>query len=151
MAEAGATLQTAGLPVVRGDLPRLTQLFQNLLGNAIKFRQEGTAPEVGVSAEREGTFWHFRVTDNGIGIEPEAFEQVFVMFKRLHACDEYQDSGLGLSTCQCIVEDHGGRILGGIGAGSGQHLSIHVARRCRSALNLAALHLTALHLTSTGR
>ncbi|WP_168733434.1 ATP-binding protein [Deinococcus sp. Arct2-2] len=110
VAEAGAHLQTAALPVVCGDLPRLTQLFQNLLGNALKFRREGTEPEIMVTAEQEGTFWHFRVTDNGIGMEPEAFEQVFVMFKRLHARDEYQGTGLGLAICQRIVEDHGGRI-----------------------------------------
>jgi light-regulated signal transduction histidine kinase (bacteriophytochrome) len=98
------------LPVVHGDPAQLDQLFQNLIGNGVKFVPEGTAPEVRVSAVREGGEWCFAVEDNGIGIEPRYAERVFGMFQRLHTRDEYPGTGIGLAIAKKVVERHGGRI-----------------------------------------
>ncbi|MDB5762552.1 MAG: Phytochrome, two-component sensor histidine kinase, partial [Herminiimonas sp.] len=88
---------------------QLTQLFQNLIANAIKFRG-GQAPRIAVRAEPEGGFWRFAVQDNGIGIAPEYFDRIFVMFQRLHSRRTYPGTGIGLAICKKIVERHGGRI-----------------------------------------
>ncbi|WP_189090051.1 GAF domain-containing protein [Deinococcus ruber] len=108
--ESGAIIQADALPVVLGDGPQLAQLFQNLIGNAIKFRRRGVAPRIEVRAVRTDEHWHVSVHDNGIGMKPEYFERIFVMFQRLHHRSEYQGTGLGLSICQKIVEQHGGRV-----------------------------------------
>ncbi len=108
--ESGATVTRLGLPVVQGDPRQLTQLFQNLIGNAIKFRKPGQAPVVEVSAERTGEFWRISVRDNGIGLDPRFYERVFIIFQRLHTREEYEGMGLGLAICKKIVERHGGRI-----------------------------------------
>jgi light-regulated signal transduction histidine kinase (bacteriophytochrome) len=108
-AESGAVIQCADLPVVMGNAPQLTQLFQNLLANAIKFRGEQPL-RIGVFAESDGPFWRFSVQDNGIGIEPEYFDRIFVMFQRLHSRSAYAGTGIGLAICKKIVERHGGRI-----------------------------------------
>jgi len=107
--ESGAQIQCKGLPVVMGDPGQLTQLFQNLMANAIKFRG-GQAPRITVRAERDGAFWRFALQDNGIGIAPEYFERIFVMFQRLHSRRTYSGTGIGLAICKKIVERHGGRI-----------------------------------------
>jgi len=109
IAECGARLHVSALPVVSGDGSQLTQLFQNLLGNAIKFRGSDP-PEVWVGAERCGQGWRFTVRDNGIGIAPEYFERIFVLFQRLHGRREYAGTGIGLALCKKIVERHGGSI-----------------------------------------
>ena len=113
IAESGAVVTREGLPVVQGNAAMLFQLFQNLIGNAIKFRREAP-PEVHVSAERagagEGAEWRFAVQDNGLGIEAAYWDRVFVMFRRLHRRDEYPGTGIGLALCKKIVEWHGGRI-----------------------------------------
>src|SRR5205807_1275199 len=106
--ETGAIVQSHNLPVVFADKIRLVQLFQNLIGNAIKYRSE-TVPCVEVSAERIENEWVFAIRDNGIGIKPEYAEQVFGVFKRLHGA-AYPGTGIGLAICQRIVELHGGRI-----------------------------------------
>ena len=92
-----------------GDEGQLRQLFQNLIGNGIKFRADDP-PRVEVTAERQATRWLFRVSDNGIGIDPRHVERIFSVFKRLHGRDEYPGSGIGLSICKRIVERHHGRI-----------------------------------------
>ncbi|PYP70949.1 MAG: hypothetical protein DMD36_05105 [Gemmatimonadetes bacterium] len=107
--EAGATLTRGPLPTVLADPVQLGQLFTNLVGNAVKFR--GTEPpRVQIGAERDGTQWVFRVRDNGIGIDPQYFERIFVIFQRLHGRNEYPGTGIGLAVCRKIVERHGGRI-----------------------------------------
>jgi PAS domain S-box-containing protein len=108
--ESGAQVEARGLPVVKGDPRQLTQLFQNLIGNAAKFRKPGEAPRVEVQAEREGDFWRVSVRDNGIGLDPRFSERVFTIFQRLHTREEYEGTGLGLAICKKIVERHGGRI-----------------------------------------
>ena len=107
--ETGAQVVTGELPTVRGELPRLVQLFENLVGNAIKFRGR-EAPRVEVSAARGDGEWEFSVADNGIGIEPQYADRVFTVFQRLHSRDEYPGTGIGLAICKKIVETHGGKI-----------------------------------------
>ncbi|HEX5746665.1 MAG TPA: PAS domain-containing protein [Archangium sp.] len=109
MEETGATLIQGKLPQVMADETQLTQLFQNLVGNALKFHGE-TPPRVLVEAELQGTEWRFTVEDNGIGIEPQYYERIFVIFQRLHGKEEYPGTGIGLAICKKIVERHGGRI-----------------------------------------
>jgi light-regulated signal transduction histidine kinase (bacteriophytochrome) len=102
--------------IVRGELPtlsvdgrQLNQVFQNLLGNALKYH--GSDPvRVEVSAERDGTDWLFSVHDNGIGIDPAQAERIFVIFQRLHGEADYDGTGLGLAICKRVIERHGGRI-----------------------------------------
>lgn len=106
----GALITCDPLPAVMGDASQLVQLLQNLIGNAIKFRSE-RRPEIHVGAKRQdGGQWLFSVQDNGIGIDPEYFERIFVVFQRLHTRTEYAGSGIGLAICKRIVEHHGGRI-----------------------------------------
>lgn len=106
---SGALVQRTQLPVVMADSSQLVQVFQNLIGNAIKFR--GAAPPcIRVSAKAKGNEWLFSVADNGIGIAPEHAESVFVIFRRLHGRAEYPGNGIGLSICKKIIEQHGGRI-----------------------------------------
>src|SRR5690606_27452165 len=88
----------------------LTQLLQNLVGNAVKFRDAGRAPLVELRVERAGSQWLFTCADNGIGIEPRHAERVFVIFQRLHAKEAYDGTGIGLAMCKRIVELHGGTI-----------------------------------------
>ena len=107
--ESRATVTHDPLPTVLGDATQLTQLFQNLLGNAVKFR--GTSPpRVHVSARRRSGEWILGVQDNGIGIDPKDMGRLFQIFQRLHARDEYPGTGIGLAVCKKIVERHGGRI-----------------------------------------
>jgi PAS domain S-box-containing protein len=107
--ESGAAVTADPLPTVPGDPVQLGQLLQNLVGNAVKFRGEA-APRVHVSARRAGGEWRIGVRDNGIGIEPEYMERIFVIFQRLHGRAEYPGTGIGLAICKKIVERHGGRI-----------------------------------------
>ena len=108
--ESGALVTVGDLPTVRADSSQLTQLFQNLVGNAIKFRRPGEALRIVISAENFGEEWRFSVQDNGIGIDPQYADKVFDIFQRLHSREEYPGTGIGLALCKRIVERHGGRI-----------------------------------------
>lgn len=107
--ETDAVITHDPLPVVHGDRTQLTQLFQNLIGNALKFRGD-QRPQVHVGAERKGNGYLLSVRDNGIGIEPQHFERVFGVFQRLHSRREYPGNGIGLAICRKIVERHHGRM-----------------------------------------
>ena len=108
--ESGATIERQPLPAVAGDRALLVALFQNLVGNGIKFRgEEPPVVRVSVADDGEGN-WEVCVSDNGIGIPEEYRDRVFVIFQRLHGRDEYPGTGIGLSLCRKIVEFHGGRI-----------------------------------------
>jgi signal transduction histidine kinase len=118
--ETGAEIRADDLPAVDGDATLLRLVFQNLIGNAVKFRGE-RAPVVTIEAERDGAMWRFRCADNGIGIEAEYAERIFVIFQRLHPRTAYEGTGIGLAMCRKIVEYHGGRMwlaTGGDGSGS---------------------------------
>lgn len=107
--ESGAIVTYEGLPAIWSHRAQIMQVFQNLVGNALKFRQQ-VPPEITVTAEQSGGNWEFSVKDNGIGIAPEYFDKIFVVFQRLHSRREYQGNGIGLSICKKIVERHGGRL-----------------------------------------
>jgi PAS domain S-box-containing protein len=107
--DANAVITHDPLPIVLADPSQFEQLLTNLLGNALKFTADRpTAVHIGVT--RDGRHWTFVVRDNGIGIDPQYFERIFVIFQRLHGRDEYQGTGVGLAICKKIVERHGGRL-----------------------------------------
>ncbi len=107
--QSGAVVTRDPLPEVMGDSSQLTQLFQNLIGNAVKFCKDRT-PSIHISAEQKKKEWVFSIRDNGIGIAPEYFDRIFSIFQRLHGRQEYQGTGIGLAICRKVVERHGGRI-----------------------------------------
>jgi PAS domain S-box-containing protein len=109
ISESAAVVTHDPLPALRIDPQQFVQLFQNLLGNAIKFRSD-LPPVIHVGAVREGTSWRFSVQDNGIGIAGEFFERLFVLFQRLHTRTEYPGNGIGLAICKKIIERHAGQI-----------------------------------------
>ncbi len=110
MAESAATIDVAPLPLVSGDGGQLTRLFQNLLGNALKFRAPERAVHIRVSAHERDDTWRFEIADNGIGIEPQYRERIFVMFQRLHDRESYPGVGVGLAICKKVVLRHGGEL-----------------------------------------
>jgi len=97
------------MPRVLGDKVQLTQLFQNLLSNALKYHSE-QAPVIRIRAKEEPGCWQFSISDNGIGIDPQFFDKIFIIFQRLHNKSDYSGTGIGLAICKKIVERHGGRI-----------------------------------------
>ncbi len=107
--ESGARITHDPLPVTMADTTQLTQLFQNLIANAIKFRAD-QPPQIHVRVQARGGFWQFAFEDNGIGIAPEYFERIFVLFQRLHGRLAYPGTGIGLAICKKVVERHSGRI-----------------------------------------
>jgi light-regulated signal transduction histidine kinase (bacteriophytochrome) len=107
--ESGAGITHDPLPIVLGDEFQLGQLLQNLIGNAIKYHGQ-TPPEIHVGCQRMGAMYRFAVKDNGIGIDPEFTERIFVIFQRLHTRKEYPGTGIGLAICKKIVERHQGEI-----------------------------------------
>jgi len=109
IADAEGVVSVGPLPPVLADATQLTQLFQNLIGNAIKYRDQ-RKPAIRIAARPDGDVTVFSVEDNGIGIEPQYFERIFQMFQRLHTRKAYSGTGIGLALCRKIVERHGGRI-----------------------------------------
>lgn len=107
--ESGAQVRWKDLPTVEGEKSQLLQVFQNLIGNAIKFRGD-RVPEIDIAARKDGEDWHLSVRDNGIGIEPQYVERIFLIFQRLHDRSKYDGTGIGLAVCKKVVEQHGGRI-----------------------------------------
>jgi len=107
--ETGAVITHSPLPSLWADGTQLVQLFQNLIGNAIKYRGEAP-PRIHLAAERQGEEWVFSIRDNGIGFDPKHAERIFTIFQRLHDRDEYPGTGIGLAICKKIVEHHAGRI-----------------------------------------
>lgn len=109
--QKGAIINLKQIPIrIQGNLTRMKQLFQNLLANAIKFSKLDQAPIVTVDAKDAGAFWQFSVQDNGIGIEEEFFEKIFLLFKKLHSRKDFHGTGIGLALCKKIVVQHGGEI-----------------------------------------
>lgn len=124
---ADARVTRDELPEVLADETQLTQLFQNLIGNAIKFRRDDQPPSIHVGVEQADGGWQFTVRDNGIGIDPTYGERIFLMFQRLHGRDRYDGTGIGLAICQRIVERHGGRIWVESAPGEGSAFSFTLA------------------------
>jgi light-regulated signal transduction histidine kinase (bacteriophytochrome) len=120
--ESNATVTADSLPMVVADAGQLAQLLTNLIGNALKFRG-AVPPRAHVGAARSGRMWAISVQDNGIGIAPEYFERIFVIFQRLHSREEYAGTGVGLAICKKIVERHGGRIWVESAPGQGARFS----------------------------
>ena len=118
--ESGATLTHDDLPGVRAVPSQLTQLFQNLIGNALKYRSK-EAPRIHITSKRLANDLIFSIKDNGIGFDPEYAERIFIIFKRLHNKDEYSGTGIGLAICKKIVEKHGGRIWANSAPGNGSN------------------------------
>lgn len=110
MGDAGGSIEVGDLPVVHGDPGQLSQLFQNLLSNALKFVDADVPARVRVTARRDGDAWRFSVADNGIGIAAAHHDRVFLMFKRLHGRSQYPGTGIGLALCRKIVTRFGGKI-----------------------------------------
>ena len=107
--ESKARIKNFSLPEVKGNKVQITQIFQNLIGNAIKYKGE-KKPVIEISAEKKGEFWQFAVKDNGIGIEEWFSERIFIVFQKLHDYKKYPGSGIGLALCKRVVEKHGGKI-----------------------------------------
>jgi signal transduction histidine kinase len=116
--EAGAVVTSDELPALPGDKGRLTQLLQNLVGNAVKFHGDDP-PRVHIGVRRDGRMWEFSCSDNGIGIDAKYRDRIFLIFQRLHSQDAYSGTGIGLAMCKKIVEYHGGRIWLDAGSDTG--------------------------------
>jgi len=110
ISETAAQVTADRLPSLRVHATHLQQLFQNLVGNAIKYRSSGRPPAVRIAADRKNNFWEFAVADNGIGIPAEYRQAIFGLFQRLHTTDEYSGTGIGLAICQRIVNRYHGWI-----------------------------------------
>ncbi len=125
---SGAQISVGELPVVLADRANLTRVFQNLIGNAVKFTGDKT-PRVSIEAEHEDGHWRFSVSDNGIGMNPESAQRIFEPFQRLHGEEDYPGTGIGLAVCERIVDQHGGRIWvsSRVGEGSVFHFTLPAA------------------------
>jgi signal transduction histidine kinase len=119
ISDSGARIKIRTLPLLQMENAHLLQLFQNLVGNALKYRRMDVTPHIEVSAVRQRTEWLFTVTDNGIGFDPIYAERIFGVFKRLHVRDQYPGTGIGLALCSRIVALYGGRIWAESQAGAG--------------------------------
>jgi signal transduction histidine kinase len=126
--ESGARINTGYLPTLRAYPTELKLLFQNLIANSIKFRHPDRRPEISVSAIQENTKWKFTVSDNGIGIEKQFLERIFIIFQRLHSRTQYEGSGIGLAHCKKIVEVHQGEIWAEATPGLGTRFYFTISR-----------------------
>jgi len=108
--DSGAVVTYDPMPSIKADRTQITQLFQNLISNALKFQRGSNVPQVHIGVERKENEWEFCVKDNGIGIAPQYIERIFVIFQRLNRKDEYPGTGIGLAICKKVVERHGGRM-----------------------------------------
>lgn len=108
--ENNATLVWNQLPIITDPSMAIRLIFQNLIGNALKYQAKGTQPKISITGLESETHWHFEVKDNGIGIEEAKREQIFELFKRLHSKEQYPGTGLGLAICKKIIESLGGSI-----------------------------------------
>lgn len=126
IAESGARISSDPLPLVNIHATHLRQVFQNLIGNAMKYRRPGIVPVIHIDAHSENGYWRFTVSDNGIGIEPEYTERIFGLFKRLHSDEKYSGTGIGLALCQRIIDRSHGRIWveSQLGKGSQFHFTL---------------------------
>jgi signal transduction histidine kinase len=127
--EHKAIIDVGPMPEVFAQGGQIVQLFQNLIGNAIKYVAPGVQPQIAISARGDGEFWHFTVQDNGIGIPENHLDAVFIIFRRLHADEAYSGTGVGLALCKKIVEQHGGRIWveSEVGTGTRFHFTLPAA------------------------
>lgn len=123
IAEASAEVSFGALPTVRGDRTQVLRVFQNILGNALKYSSPDRPPKIHVDVGVSGAVATFSIHDNGIGIEPQYFDRIFVIFQRLHGRDEFEGTGIGLAICKRIVERHGGRIWADSEPGKGSRFS----------------------------
>ncbi|MDQ3073897.1 MAG: ATP-binding protein, partial [Bacteroidota bacterium] len=126
IAETNTVVSADKLPMILADPVQMTQLFQNLIGNAIKFRKKEIPPRIEIKVEKHQSEWRFSFRDNGIGMDEKYKERVFVMFQRLNIRSEYEGTGIGLAICKKIVEMHGGKIWlnSDIGLGTTFHFTI---------------------------
>ena len=135
IADRQALVAIGNLPTVMASSLQLTQVFQNLIGNGLKFCLE-TRPEIRIDAERRGRDWVFSIKDNGIGIDPQYRDRIFLIFQRLHKRDEYEGTGIGLAICKKIVERQGGRIW--VDSEPGKGATFRFTLRAMDALAAAA-------------
>nr|WP_306454593.1 ATP-binding protein [Flavobacterium agri] len=109
-AENNSIIEKHELPVIIGGKTLIRQVFQNIMTNAVKYRKADIQPVIVIISEESPTHWQFSVSDNGIGMRQEHLERIFILFQRLHSREQYSGTGIGLSVCKKIVENHGGRI-----------------------------------------
>jgi signal transduction histidine kinase len=124
-----AEVHVGPLPDVHADANMLVQLLQNLIGNAVKFQRAGAKPEVWLEAAPEGEAWHFTVRDNGIGIEAQHLDHIFMVFKRLHSTEQYPGTGIGLAVCKKVINLHGGEIWAESTVGKGTTIHFTLPRK----------------------
>ncbi len=133
--ESGAIIHHDPLPTVRADKAQLRQLFQNLIGNAVKFHSPDRKAEIRVWAREDDRFWHFAVQDNGIGFDEKYRDKMFLIFQRLQGRGKFPGTGIGLAICKRIVERHGGRIWANSRSGEGFDIPLH--HPCRKRLMIS--------------
>jgi light-regulated signal transduction histidine kinase (bacteriophytochrome) len=117
--ESGASVTHDPMPTLQVDRGQMVRLFQNLVGNAVKYRKSNEPPKVHISAEQKGEEWVISIRDNGIGFDPKHASIIFAPFKRLHTAEEYPGTGVGLAICRRIVQAQGGRIWAESQSGEG--------------------------------
>ena len=125
--ETKAEVEIDELPCLEVDAPLLVQTFQNLIGNALKYRAPQRPPRIEITAEHHGNEWEFGVRDNGIGIEEEYWKRIFAPFQRLHGRGKYEGTGIGLAICQKVVQRHGGRLWVESDPGEGSHFKFTIS------------------------